>query len=613
MMAFPFTVQAQAPRVITANGDGAGYAIMLHADYSWVSVYSPAQPGEMLTLYLIGLGAVTPPVGSGAPAGDGGAGGPLNLVSEPPSVVFDSTPASVSYAGLSPNSVGLYQINVTVPQGLLTSSPNIVVAAGAAQSQANVSVAANVTPSAGNQWYVALNGSPGASGTKSHPWDLATALGQPAVIRPGDTIWLRNGTYGDGTTTFVSTMTGTSRNPIVVRQYPGERATINGSLTVNGADTWYWGFEVTNLLPGRTSPTAGSFGGLRTWGVNANGPGTRFINMVVHDADAGFGFWTPARDAEIYGCLIYANGWQGPDRGHGHGIYTQNQDGTKHIGDNIIFNQFDLGIQAYGSAAASVQNILVDGNILFNNGSLGGQFVDNILFGFAGSISGIRIDGNYLYDTPSASSGYSRVGWSFGGFNQDVSLTGNYWIGGYYALDIWNWSTLTYSNNTAYAVSGTTLGLSATNGQQMSKYTFASNTYYGSGLFAYNGQVMKWADWKAATTLDADARMNLGRPQGTWVFARPNKYEPGRANIVVYNWGLSNSVSVDLSKVLQPGASFEIRDAERFYGPPIVTGAYGGGSVTIPMTNLTVAQPVGTVPGVPHTAPEFGAFVVIAK
>src|ERR1035441_1759781 len=48
--------------------------------------------------------------------------------------------------------------------------------------------------------------------------------------------------------------TGTSRNPIVVRQYPGERATINGSLTVNGADTWYWGFEVTNLLPGRTSP-----------------------------------------------------------------------------------------------------------------------------------------------------------------------------------------------------------------------------------------------------------------------------------------------------------------------------------------------------------------------
>jgi len=466
----------------------------------------------------------------------------------------------------------------------------------------------------GSQWYVAPNGRPDASGGANDPWDLATALRPPRTVQPGDTIWLRNGTYGDGATTFVSGITGNARNPIIVRQYPGERATINGCLTVNGAFTWYWGFEVTNLLPARVSTTAGSFGGLRTWGVLVNGPGTKFINLVVHDADSGFGFWSPAQNAEIYGCIIYYNGWQGPDRGHGHGIYTQNQYGLKHIGDNIIFDQFDLGIQAYGSSAASVRNYAVDGNIVFNNGSLSGQLVDNILFGFSGSMSGIRLDSNYLYDTPTANAGYSQIGWSYGGFNGDALLTGNYWIGGYYAVDLWNWQNLTYSNNTTYSASGSLVQLTASNGQTPGSYTFSTNTYYGSGLFAYNGQVMKWADWKSATGLDADGQMKPGRPQGTWVFVRPNKYEQGRANIAIYNWPVTSTVAVDPSAVLAPGASFEIRDAEQFFGPPVVAGTYNGGTVNIPMANLTVAQPVGNVPVQPlHTAPEFGAFVLISK
>ena len=32
--------------------------------------------------------------------------------------------------------------------------------------------------------------------------------------------------------------------PIIVRQMPGERATIDGALTLAGPDTWYWGIEV---------------------------------------------------------------------------------------------------------------------------------------------------------------------------------------------------------------------------------------------------------------------------------------------------------------------------------------------------------------------------------
>src|SRR5438445_11015133 len=86
-------------------------------------------------------------------------------------------------------------------------------------------------------------GTPRGDGTRDRPWDLATALsGGRGRVQPGDTIWLRGGTY---TGNFDGTLTGTSAAPIVVRQYPGERATIDGNLHVNGAYAIYWWLEIT--------------------------------------------------------------------------------------------------------------------------------------------------------------------------------------------------------------------------------------------------------------------------------------------------------------------------------------------------------------------------------
>src|SRR5450759_4848487 len=64
------------------------------------------------------------------------------------------------------------------------------------------------------------------TGTITNPWALQTALAQPAAVQPGDTIWLRGGTY---TGNFTSYLTGSARAAIVVRQYPGERATLDGN------------------------------------------------------------------------------------------------------------------------------------------------------------------------------------------------------------------------------------------------------------------------------------------------------------------------------------------------------------------------------------------------
>src|SRR5947209_2957214 len=104
-------------------------------------------------------------------------------------------------------------------------------------------------PAAATDFFVSTSGSPSGDGSLGNPWDLATALAGPASVLPGDTIWLRGGTYHG---TFTSKLSGTSIAPITVRRFRNERATLDGGsagsnnpvLYVQGQYTWFWGFEI---------------------------------------------------------------------------------------------------------------------------------------------------------------------------------------------------------------------------------------------------------------------------------------------------------------------------------------------------------------------------------
>jgi hypothetical protein len=114
--------------------------------------------------------------------------------------------------------------------------------------------------------------------------------------------------------------------------------------------------------------------------------------------------------------------------------------------------------------------------------------------------------------------------------------------------------------------------------------------------------------------IEQGSRSVNGRPTGVWSFARPNKYEPGRGHVVVYNWDMTGAVSVDVSRILTPGSSYEVRDAQNYFGSPVAGGTYRGGPITIPMTSTAVAAPSGSLPTAPvHTGPQFGAFVVVTR
>src|SRR6185437_8090871 len=123
--------------------------------------------------------------------------------------------------------------------------------------------------------------------------------------------------------------------------------------------------------------------------------------------------------------------------------------------------------------------------------------------------------------------------------------------------------------------------------QTTASYRWDNNTYYdqssnhffqGSAADGYNftGVNTSFADWKSKTGFDAHSTYHASGPTGVWTYVRPNKYEPKRANIVILNWEAGANVDVDLSKVLKTGDAFEIRDAQNFFGKPVVTGTYTG-------------------------------------
>ena len=219
------------------------------------------------------------------------------------------------------------------------------------------------------------------------PRDLQTALDQPAAVHPGDTIWLRGGTY---TGHFVASINGTSAAPILVKQYPGERAKLDGNyagnlptLEIHGVYTWYWGFEIYNSDPGRWSDVPGDPPARRGEGLQTIGDHLKLINMIIRDTSQGIMSSTSSNDIEIFGCLIYYNGYDATDRGHGHGIYSANDPGnaTKKIHDNIIFEQFGYGLHAY-TEGGDLDNIQYQGNTVYDNGGLSSHgWSTNILLG----------------------------------------------------------------------------------------------------------------------------------------------------------------------------------------------------------------------------------------
>jgi len=196
-----------------------------------------------------------------------------------------------------------------------------------------------------------------------------------------------------------------------------------------------------------------------------------------------------------------------------HGIYVQNSSGSKLIADNLLWENAAYGVHVYTSTGQFARNIALQGNIAWNNGRLEPR--PEFLVGGNTVVTGIQVDSNATYRSDRGET--ADLGWRNGvARHGDLVFRHNFFVGSVF-LTPGKWTSIDQSDN-------------------------------------------------IVSTTDRDT-----------VIVRPNKYEPGRANIGVWNPSGAASVSVTMPAI----GSWRLQRAEDFYGPPVAAGS--GALVTVPL------------------------------
>jgi hypothetical protein len=99
-----------------------------------------------------------------------------------------------------------------------------------------------------------------------------------------------------------------------------------------------------------------------------------------------------------------------------------------------------------------------------------------------------------------------------------------------------------------------------------------------------NGE-LKIGNWKPIVN-ERNLVLTKGaeRPKGAKIVLRPNKYDPARANLAIFNWEKKESVEVDASGFLKPGEHYRFLDPKDFFGKPLLSGTCDGKPIKVPMT-----------------------------
>jgi parallel beta-helix repeat protein len=250
-------------------------------------------------------------------------------------------------------------------------------------------------------YYVAPDGSDWNPGTEDQPFQT---LGRGVRdLSPGDTLYVKNGTYTGGYELSNIPSGASWDNPVTMAAYPGHSPVIGApgqavvlplvksryvvidGFFIDGTNTGVgieitWGAGIADHIRIQNSDIAyAQFGIFVTEGSDGN----EFIRLQVHDngfTDFNHGIYIRSSNNLVEDCSIYDNmGW-------GVHLYSGWQRG---VDNNVIRNN-----AIYDNGRAGTRG---DG-ILLSSGS-GNQAYNNVVWG---NVGGIRIDYNasntYVYD-----------------------------------------------------------------------------------------------------------------------------------------------------------------------------------------------------------------------
>jgi hypothetical protein len=476
-----------------------------------------------------------------------------------------------------------------------------------------------------SQWFVSTNGS--GNGSFGSPWSLQTAL-TSSSIQPGDTVWLRGGTYLPVTTnvwsytevSWLIGINGTNGNLITLRSYTNEWAAIDRMWAYNwfpfaGGYICFRDLEFYNSLKGNEPIRTGYPDG--PWvhfAWNTTAPcSIDLVNCVVHDVDNFCGSGMNS----IRGCIFWHVGLP---NGYEHVCYPSPQT----FSGNISGWHFNDVIEH------NIDNFLMQSNIIFGTGNTsGGSGGGRDVLADGGSY---QIINNYFYNK------FSFLPWQGYGYPQTLSyLAGN--ISVVNSNIIVGPSPVTYQpadTNLSVSFQGNTVYANSTNNLAMVVYwcdnsgtsTFDYNHYFSTANVTFKNLSSgvffpTFAQWRATnSSFDIHSTASNSAVPPDSVNIIPNQDQPKRCHIAIYNWTHKDNVPVNLSGVLNAGDGYRLFSAQNYKAGAIQSGTFNGTNISVPMTNLTTAPILfGTnyvFNGVrltqpPPTSPEFGAFVVIGS
>lgn len=394
-------------------------------------------------------------------------------------------------------------------------------------------------------------------------------------------------------------------------------------LYVAGSSTTYRDLEITNGRPSRDGNTENQEVG-RGNGVTVVGAGNKLVNLIVHDNLSGIFTSSASSNTEIYGCLSYNNGMHarrdGVEEGLGHGLYLENGSGYSRVYEDIVLNNFNLGMQGYGVTAPYIGGD-INGTMIANSGAPLGKFGNvnirnyNLILGPDSQISPTAVLRNSHFFHPMSTDGYS-VKFGYGAGVGVGTITGNSFVGGGTLFEIANTLSASVSNNSFYSSRPGAVYAIAPTGMP---YVWNSNMYHSGSsrdVFGVVGNgLYQFTAWRNLTGFDLAGSSTTAAAMPNTVTVRPNAYQAGRANVVIYSFS-GATATIDLSLTgLVNGQGYTIRNAQNYTGTPVASGTYSAQNpnvvVSLSGPALTVAAPNGYSFTPATTCPHFCPMVVV--
>ena len=407
-------------------------------------------------------------------------------------------------------------------------------------------------------WFVSPNAATNGDGSIGNPWRLQAAFNSSNIVQPGDTVWLRGGTYqASGDQRWAPHFSGLPAKLITWRNYSNETVKIDGHWRFDKNNYHrFWGLELYDSQKGTYTNTP------PVLHVDDASPplGNEWVNCVVHDVH---NMWSGSTaGASVRGCIVWYAGREVRE----HGIYG----GLGAFSGNIVG-------WTSGYAVNSPSG-LVTSNVLYGSG----YTISNSTTEIITEAEGMVIRRNLIY-SPYLTGGGIKCGYS-NSTNQTLTVQDNVMAGPGPLITYGSFDLFTCTGNTIH--SNTNVDTVVSIKEAITAWTWNNNRYSkqgGSVAFEDDNVMRTFASWVSAHPgLDAASTAQDNATPADAVYVYPNQDEPKRAHVAVFNWTLKPNVQVNLAGVLSAGDTYEVRNAQDYLGQPVATGVYTGAPPAAP-------------------------------